>query len=310
MSLHGWLRRKSLIIDNNQSQNDLIDLPINILLDHELEMNNDFSDVRFVDSDQQTLLSFGWDIDNNGVEDKQNGVKANAVIKIPKLVAREKKTIYLYYDNQAAPPISDLAGTISWYDHFTSPRTDYETQWIGWNLSDTGFIKTNFVGFIDLDAWAYLKSSPMIKDIDISFRVLAERDYRGGDTIDLMRWRWIDDNNYFGMRGYFTSWDPGDLQFVKVVNGQTTVLYTSPGVFSIDPDPQWATINVQSLGDQHRIVLNNQEPVIIQDSDLNQSGKVIYMSLFKTYNALDQFWADWFYVRQITDNPPDVYFEK
>ena len=306
MSLQGWGKRKALVVDNSAGQNDLTNFPVNILVDYESEMNNDFSDVRFTDSDETTLLNFGWDIDASGVEDKHSGVSANAVIEIPQLNAGEQKTIYMYYDKSDAPVVADLAKAISWYDHFTTQKNSYETKWVGWDLSDTGFIKTIFVGYIGLDAWIYLTDSPSIKDVDISFKALTERDFRGGSVVELMRWRWVDDNNYFGLRGYFSGWYPGDLQFFKVVNGQTTVLYTFLGIFPLDPDPQWVMVNAQSLGDQHKIILNNQDPITIQDSDLNQPGKVIYMSLFGTYNTLDQFRADWFYVRPITDPTPSV----
>lgn len=125
----GWNHRKLLVIDNKQNANSLANFEVDLDITYNSEMNNDFSDIRFTDSDAQTLLNFGWDINEDGSEKKTDSVSATAVVKVPSIPAYGEKVIYIYYGNPSATSVADLEQTLTWFDHFTSDRSSEYTYY-------------------------------------------------------------------------------------------------------------------------------------------------------------------------------------
>lgn len=120
--LNGWSERKVLVVDNKENSNNLDNFEIDVEINYQSEMKKDFSDVRFTDSDGKTLLNFGWDIKGDGTDDKENGQRAKAIVKIPLIAKRSEKIIYLYYGNPSAASAADLSTTLTWFDHFKTNR--------------------------------------------------------------------------------------------------------------------------------------------------------------------------------------------
>jgi hypothetical protein len=122
--LSGWNFRKSHIIDGSAStagteyQVKLIahygtgaDNGENVYLGNKAK--TDFGDMRFVQSDKQTLLSY-W------LESKVDGVTATFWIKIAGNLTAQSQTIYVYYGNSQATLESNGEATFVFFDDFSS----------------------------------------------------------------------------------------------------------------------------------------------------------------------------------------------
>jgi hypothetical protein len=120
--LSGWNFRKSHIIDGSAStagteyQIRLIahygtgaDNGENVYLGNKAK--TDFGDVKFVQSDKQTLLSY-W------LESKTDGVTATFWVKIAGNLTAKSQTIYLYYGNSQATLESKGETTFVFFDDF------------------------------------------------------------------------------------------------------------------------------------------------------------------------------------------------
>jgi len=86
----------------------------NGIIDCEGHCNTDFSDLRFIASDRATLLPY-W-VEKTGIENGDHF--ANIWVK-----TSDEATIYMYYGNLAADPVSNGTETFLFFDDFTSDTT-------------------------------------------------------------------------------------------------------------------------------------------------------------------------------------------
>jgi hypothetical protein len=107
-NLVGWSSRETLQI-SEQSGSTLSNYQVKITVLMQAGMANDFSDIRFTDSDGTTLLSY-WQAFYEA------GVSATFWVKIPLLIANSQKTIYLYFDNPLAVSASNGQSTFIFYN--------------------------------------------------------------------------------------------------------------------------------------------------------------------------------------------------
>ncbi len=103
-----WKQRSPITIQN--PGNTLTNYQIKLNLPYDSDMQNDFDDLRFVESDHSTLLSH-W------TESKNPGNQATIWIKIPSLPSGAT-TIYAYYGNTQASSISNPSTTFDAYFNF------------------------------------------------------------------------------------------------------------------------------------------------------------------------------------------------
>jgi hypothetical protein len=103
-----WSRRAPVTIDNSGSA--LTDFQVRVDVTYDADMQPDFDDIRFVDSDDSTELSH-W----------RESYTASALaifwVKVPSIPSGDK-TIYMYYGNAAASSASDGNATFLFYDDF------------------------------------------------------------------------------------------------------------------------------------------------------------------------------------------------
>jgi len=107
-----WLKRKAVIIDNALNPNDLGGYQIQLNVQYDSDMNSDFSDLRFTDSDGQTLISY-W------VESYASSDSAVVWVKVPDIPASSTETIYMYYGNPSATSESNPDDTFDLFVDFT-----------------------------------------------------------------------------------------------------------------------------------------------------------------------------------------------
>ncbi len=107
-----WTCKKAITITELSGSN-LTDYQVKIVLGYEPAMQVDFSDVRFIDSDNATLLSH-W------CESFVPSTSAVFWLKVPSLPALGTAIIYMYYGNPAASNNSDGWNTFEFFDDFSA----------------------------------------------------------------------------------------------------------------------------------------------------------------------------------------------
>ncbi len=104
-----WSRRQAMTISNSGGM--LVDYQVRVVVNYDADMQPDFDDVRFVDSDNLTELSY-WR------ESYTTGSSATFWVKVPNIPSGGK-TIYMYYGNPTAASASDPDSTFIVFLNFT-----------------------------------------------------------------------------------------------------------------------------------------------------------------------------------------------
>ncbi|KKK99568.1 hypothetical protein LCGC14_2631450, partial [marine sediment metagenome] len=86
-----WKQRANISIDNSGNSEELTDYQVKIEVPYIQNMQSDFDDLRF-SADKVTEIPY-W------IEEKKEAESATVWIKVPKVEANEKKTVYMYYAN-------------------------------------------------------------------------------------------------------------------------------------------------------------------------------------------------------------------
>ncbi|MCE7697883.1 MAG: DUF2341 domain-containing protein [Methanobacterium paludis] len=119
--LDGWPKRKLLPITGASA--DLYAYPIGpITIPYVTGMSADFSDVRFVDSDGQTILPNYW------LESYTASSTATFYLNIPLITKSINRNIYLQYGNSSAAYIGNGNNVFSFFDDFNDNSID-TTKW-------------------------------------------------------------------------------------------------------------------------------------------------------------------------------------
>lgn len=130
-----WQYRRPITITEN-SGNTLSNYQVGITLDtasliSDGKMNSDCSDIRFIDSDNTTELSY-W------IESGCNSTSTKIWVKIPSIPANSTKTIYMYYGNPSATSQSNGDNVFIFFDDFESGSLSKWDSTGSWSVvSDT-----------------------------------------------------------------------------------------------------------------------------------------------------------------------------
>lgn len=106
-----WTKRKALTVNNSANASSLTNYQIQVDVSFDADMQPDFDDIRFTDSDGTTLISY-WR------ESYTTSSAATFYVEIPSVVALSTKTIYMYYDNSSASTTSNGNETFTFFDGF------------------------------------------------------------------------------------------------------------------------------------------------------------------------------------------------
>lgn len=106
----GWMYRVPVQVSNFGNESQLTNHQVLVVFNTaqfilEGKMKVDGSDIRFLDTDDQTILDY-W------IESGINEKSTKIWVKIPLLPDKTKKLIYLYYGNPAAPAMSNMKNTM------------------------------------------------------------------------------------------------------------------------------------------------------------------------------------------------------
>ena len=119
-----WSRRAPVTISNPGS--GLTDHQVRVDVTWDADMQPDFDDIRFVDSDDSTELSH-WR------ESYTASTSAIFWVKVPSIPSGNK-TIYMYYGNDAASSASDGTATFIFFDDFDDASLDLAD----WTFTEVG----------------------------------------------------------------------------------------------------------------------------------------------------------------------------
>jgi hypothetical protein len=107
-----WTKKQALHIDYTTGTNStLTDYAIWANITYDSDMNLDFSDLRFLDEDDSTVLDYF-------IEKPVNSSHAETWVEIPLMNNSENKTIYMYYGNPTAQTTSNCEDTFPFCDDF------------------------------------------------------------------------------------------------------------------------------------------------------------------------------------------------
>ena len=196
--LWDWEKRQETEI-SNQSTYDLSNYQVKVEIEFQEGMDKDFSDIRFTDSDGQTLLSY-WREEYSPEE------KASFWVKVPFIPKKDKAKIYYYWQNPSAAYKGDAMNTFAWYDDFTTDRLDeYEIIGNRSNLTlDTANSSLRFSS--SGQSWLLYPKNLKIKNFILEIKGNADN----GQNVNAV-WRYQDEDNYYFFGGSgFNSWSYDD----------------------------------------------------------------------------------------------------
>ncbi len=107
-----WLKRKAVTIDNSLNPEELTGYQLQLNVGYDSDMISDFADLRFTDSDGQTLIPY-W------IESYVPSTSAVVWVKAPVVPAASTATVYMYYGNPSATSESSPEGTFDVFLDFT-----------------------------------------------------------------------------------------------------------------------------------------------------------------------------------------------
>jgi hypothetical protein len=132
-----WSKRRPITVDNSSNSSSLTDYQVQVTVSYDSDMNSDFSDLRFTDSDGTTELDY-W------IEDYTSETSATVWVEVPSISASSTKDIYIYYGNSSASSASNGENTFTAFDNFDDNTMNQE-----WSIEDadqdsgTSFTETN-----------------------------------------------------------------------------------------------------------------------------------------------------------------------
>lgn len=299
-----WQYRRPITIDNTGNSNTLTDYQVFVNVSYDSDMQTDFDDLRFVDSDDATELSY-W------VEDKVDGSYAEVWVKVPSIPASSNKTIYMYYGNGGVTSESNGEGVFEFFDDFNDNSFN-TTKWIKTlrqgTLGDSDVTEQNqrIEIFSDLDTNAVygIRSNEDISG-DFEIKVVnLNTNFAALDQfiLDILLSSASDTTTTEYIREAIRH-DGGELDIYYSDAG--TVEYTDNGAFSFSEPEKY--LMIRRLGSTLYIYKSTDGETwtqIYSDSSnaLGTNDINIYLGSYYGFNAF----ADNVIVRKYTDPEPQV----
>ncbi len=301
--LSGWNFRKSLLIDGSVATAGT-DYTIKFIVNYgvgddegenvylENKAKTDFGDVRFAQSDKQTLISY-W------LESKIDSATATFWVKIPGNLTAQSQTIFMYYGNNEASSMSNGSATFIFYDDFSSDLSKWTKEVNGAHIYinsghlvlDGGTTSSPYGHTVLGSSASYTDFHDGIIEADIfpSTSALPEIGFRG-----------IYSNNV----GYKARWDcrsGSESPWMKPA-------YNGWGGFGSSitrcglPN-QWQNVRIEVIGSIFKMYSNDVLKSTVSNNEYANNGEI---SLQNHYGASVFF--DNIRVRKYVDNEPILSF--
>jgi len=121
-----WDKRQQVIIDNSTNAKALVNYQIKLKVPYDLDMNADFSDLRFTQADGITDIDY-W------IHEYTPSSEAIIWVEVPSIPALSTANIYMYYGNSSAVTTSNGENTFLFFDDFNDGVIDT----VKWTEIDT-----------------------------------------------------------------------------------------------------------------------------------------------------------------------------
>jgi len=172
-----WPYRRKIVITNHASSN---------LTDYQVLINSSIlarRDIRFTDSDGQTLLNYWIENDTKGLI----WVKVN-------ITANSDKTIYVYYGNSSAPDLSDIDSVFirnsiylistDWADNVAGSYADNHNEFDEAIASNPTVFGTGYVDKVNYDNNPYGRNDDFMLRFKFLFKATTTGTYYFGTDSD------------------------------------------------------------------------------------------------------------------------------
>jgi len=148
-----FLYKKPITVTET-SGTTLTDYSVLMKIPYSANMNSDFSDLRFIGSDNITELGY-W------IENYTASTDAYVWIKIPSLLASSNTLIYMYYGNSGVTTTSNIGNAFLFGDDFTTDNSYNTTKWqyLSGGINNLGTYQSAVPPTIILAAGSYLRVS-------------------------------------------------------------------------------------------------------------------------------------------------------
>jgi hypothetical protein len=261
----GWSRRAPVTINNTGSA--LTDYQVRVDVSYDADMQPDFDDIRFVDSDDSTELSH-WRESYNA------STSAVFWVKVPSIPSGNK-TIYMYYGNDAASSASDGDATFEFFDDFE------DSDISDWSQYGSGTVQIandggNFVllktANNDPNGGYSLFNNGSLSDFEAVFRT-KKINSNGGP----MNRYGIEDGSFNGYGPRMTSFTSLISAIERRTGGAGTVLASNST--SVDVWDTWLTVKFRKSGNILEFELYDSTGSLIESIATSDS----------LYNSFDRF---------------------
>ncbi|EKD42027.1 MAG: fibronectin, type III protein, partial [uncultured bacterium] len=280
-SLMAWSKLKEIDITNNVAST-LTNYQVKVTLTYDADMQADFDDIRFVDTDGTTLLDY-W------LESKTDSSTATFWVEIPSHAASATEVIYVYYGNAAASSSSSITNTFLFGDDFAGSSVD-SSKW-----STTTGTSNVSGGLLVLNAGAGLFAGSYAVPSDTIWEASVNHT-GGGNGGGAVRaatttgYGWVSD---------------GGANLVDILMwGSTLYAQTSSG------ENSFGTIGAglrrykitYRPGDVDSVLYNYENGTSTTSRTGSNAGGTLYPTL---YSASGDQW-DWFFIRKYASTEPTV----
>lgn len=303
----GWSNKKDIIIIETSGET-LDNYSVLVTIPHESGMNDDFSDLRFIQDGQELKY---WIMD-------YIAQRAHVYVKIPQLPASKNTTIEMYYGNPIADSNSNKANTFSSYSSYdyidSDTRSDYYFTYksnsngnLDYYSIAPGYLQAKVTGWNGVQ---YVTTEGHKRPKYSAARLRADG---GKSRTNLLFYPFLDVPNSNirdekKANGLQVNWADTGLRVQKWVNGTGTLLsYDSSDVL---PDTDWHLFELISYNTNYKIYIDG---VLKADLDVVDSGLSLNDSIYKygfgtdSLDGIDAD-ADYFLYIEKADSEPVTRF--
>ena len=207
-----WSYRKTITV-SELSGSTLTDYQIGLTVTYDSDMQSDFDDIRFVDSDNTTELGH-WR------ESYTASSSAAFWVKVPSIPASGTRKIYMYYGNPAASSASNGTATFDFFDDFSGDLSNWTQERGTWaiNVNERAYCSTDATNHFNALISSYTGSD-----------YIAETDMIVGDVTAGVAIRYDKTNDYCYAAQASVEVDRLEVNKYKAWGDYSSELLTNPG---------------------------------------------------------------------------------
>ena len=296
-----WQYKREITIQEN-SGNNLTDYQVKIVLNSSnfdfSKANSDGSDIRFVDSDDTTPLSY-W-------IEKWDSVNQEAIVwvKVPSIPANSTKTIYMYYGNPSASSESNGDAVFEFFDDFEETSLD-TNKWDVMSSAGTYEItNSQFIAYPGTSGAMGIisKNTYNFEELAIEVRDAVDVDYYDGDYERTVVG--VTNDNSYGQvppNAYHAIWEykyDDRAAIAKTdANRVETILQTTTGVPV--PDSVFVRKTIILHNGYQNFTAHGYFSISASDTSLTNQNSYVFWQGYKSKAMID-----WIAVRKYTDPEP------